>query len=251
MTHGQEEVLTAYGDATSSRSSQACRGLSRCRLARGCGSPRSSSHRGAGSDRRTRVGAEARIPSGKRLAAVCERLVELLDPQPGDDRCSSSRPAPVTRASLAAERSGPTGRLLSTDVAPGDGGRGQERRASELGLTNVDFLRRDAQALELPDASVDGVLCRWGYMVDPDPSAAFSETARVLRPARACRVRRLGEADENPWATAVGRVLVALGLIGPPGTRRSWAVPARRPGTSTAPRARTPVSRFSRRRTSS
>ena len=36
-----------------------------------------------------------------------------------------------------------------------------ERRAAELGVENVECRVLDAERLELPDAAVDGVLCRW------------------------------------------------------------------------------------------
>ena len=40
----------------------------------------------------------------------------------------------------------------------------------------------DAEWIDLPLASVDAVLCRWGYMLLADPAAALAETRRVLRP---------------------------------------------------------------------
>ena len=108
-----------------------------------------------------------------------------------------------------------------------------ERRAAELGLANVDFLAQDAQALELPDASVDGVLCRWGYMLVPEPSVALSETARVLRPGGRLAFAVWASADENPWGSAVGRALVARGLTGRPEPDAPGPVQARRRGAST------------------
>jgi SAM-dependent methyltransferase len=39
-----------------------------------------------------------------------------------------------------------------------------------------------AERIELDADSVDGVLCRFGYMLMADPEAALSETRRVLRP---------------------------------------------------------------------
>jgi ubiquinone/menaquinone biosynthesis C-methylase UbiE len=35
------------------------------------------------------------------------------------------------------------------------------RRAAELGLANVDLRVIDAERIDLPDASVDGVICRF------------------------------------------------------------------------------------------
>jgi ubiquinone/menaquinone biosynthesis C-methylase UbiE len=142
------------------------------------------------------------------------RLVDLLDPQPGDTVLELAA-GPGDTGFLATERIGAAGRLISSDIAPAMVA-AAERRASELELSNVDFLTQDAQALELADASVDGVLCRWGYMLVPDPSVALSETARVLRPDGRLAFAVWASADENPWASAVGRVLVARGVTGRP-----------------------------------
>jgi ubiquinone/menaquinone biosynthesis C-methylase UbiE len=56
------------------------------------------------------------------------------------------------------------------------------RHADELGLESIECRVLDAERLHLPDDAVDGVLCRWGYMLLSDPEAAFAETRRVLRP---------------------------------------------------------------------
>ena len=42
----------------------------------------------------------------------------------------------------------------------------------------------DAERMDLDDDSVDGVLCRWGYMLMSDPATALAETRRVLRRRR-------------------------------------------------------------------
>jgi len=105
----------------------------------------------------------------------------------------------------------PGGRLVTTDVAPEmlDAAR---RRADELGLDNVEFRIEDAAALSFPDASLDGVLCRWGLMLVPDMTAAAAEIARVLRPGGRTAVAVWASADENDWMTAPGRSALELGL---------------------------------------
>ncbi len=55
------------------------------------------------------------------------------------------------------------------------------RRAVELGLV-ADLRVGDAQALELPDASFDTVVCTLALCSIPDPRAAVAEMKRVLRP---------------------------------------------------------------------
>lgn len=142
---------------------------------------------------------------------VSERMVDLLDPKPGETVLEIAA-GPGDTGFLAAERIGPSGRLISSDLVPGMVA-AAERRAAELSLTNVDFRALDAETLDMPDQSVDGVLCRWGYMLVAEPAVAFAETRRVLEPGGRAAFAVWGTADENPWASAIGRVLVAGGWM--------------------------------------
>jgi ubiquinone/menaquinone biosynthesis C-methylase UbiE len=56
-----------------------------------------------------------------------------------------------------------------------------KRRADGLGRV-ADLRVGDAQALELPDASFDTVVCTLALCSIPDPRAAVAEMKRVLRP---------------------------------------------------------------------
>jgi SAM-dependent methyltransferase len=142
---------------------------------------------------------------------VAARLVDALDPQPGETILELAAGPGDTGFAVAA-RLGSSGRLISTDVAPEMVAAARER-ARELDLANVDFQVVDAQAIDLDDESVDGVVCRWGYMLMPDPAMALSETFRVLRPGGRVAFAVWAEADANPWGTAIGRALLALSLI--------------------------------------
>ena len=55
------------------------------------------------------------------------------------------------------------------------------RQADQLGRT-VDLRLGDAQALELPDASFDTVVCTLSLCAIPDQQRAVAEMKRVLRP---------------------------------------------------------------------
>ena len=109
----------------------------------------------------------------------------------------------------------PGGALLSTDVAPEmvDVAR---RRAAALGLEGVEFAVEDAAKLSLADASVDGVLCRFGMMLVPDMERAAAEMARVLRPGGRAVLAVWASSRVNPWMTAAGRAALELGLTDPP-----------------------------------
>jgi SAM-dependent methyltransferase len=143
--------------------------------------------------------------------SLSERLLELLDPQPGDTVLELAA-GPGDTGFLAAERVEPGGRLISTDVAPQMLVAAQAR-AAELGVTNAEFRAMDAQALDLEDGSVDGVVCRWGYMLFEEPARALAETRRVLRPGGRVAFAVWASAEENPWAAAIGRVLLQHGLV--------------------------------------
>ncbi|HVM35485.1 MAG TPA: class I SAM-dependent methyltransferase [Actinomycetota bacterium] len=70
------------------------------------------------------------------------------------------------------------------------------RRGAELGVTNVGYQVLDAERIELDDDSVDGVLCRLGYMLMGDAATALAETRRVLRPGGRVTLALLGR--RNP-----------------------------------------------------
>jgi SAM-dependent methyltransferase len=147
-------------------------------------------------------------------AHIGSDLVDSVDPKSGETVLELA--AGVGDAGLlAAARVGPHGLVISSDLAPAmvDAAR---RRAAELGITGVEFRVLDAQALDLPDESVDAVVCRWGYMLMPDPAAAFRETRRVLRPGGRLAFSVWASPTRNPWAASVAGVLVEHGHMAPP-----------------------------------
>jgi SAM-dependent methyltransferase len=81
------------------------------------------------------------------------------------------------------------------------------RRAEEAGATDVDVRVLDMLRLELPDASVDGVVCRWGFMFPLPSEQAFAEAQRVLRPGRSLALAAWADPDRNPWISLVDDAL--------------------------------------------
>jgi ubiquinone/menaquinone biosynthesis C-methylase UbiE len=136
---------------------------------------------------------------------VSEWLVEHVSPQPGRTILELAA-GPGDTGFLAAERLGGTGRLISTDIAPGMV-ESARRGAAERGLANVACRVMDAQRLDLDDASVDGVLCRLGFMLMPDPAAAFREARRVLRDGGRLAYAVIGSPPANQW---MGLMMMAL-----------------------------------------
>jgi SAM-dependent methyltransferase len=116
---------------------------------------------------------------------------------------------------LAHELIQPGGTLISSDFSPGMLTQAQQR-AEALGLTGVRFRQIDAESIDVPAASLDAVLCRWGFMLMADPGAALRECRRVLKPGGRLALAAWASPDENQWASVVGRVMVARGHAEPP-----------------------------------
>jgi SAM-dependent methyltransferase len=123
---------------------------------------------------------------------------------------------PADLGLMAAELVAPDGKAIITDNAEGmlEAARA---RAKEVGATNVEIRPMEAEWIDLPTASVDAVLCRWGYMLLADPEAALRETRRVLRPGGRVALAAWEGPESNPWIGVLGRVFAERGLVEPEG----------------------------------
>jgi ubiquinone/menaquinone biosynthesis C-methylase UbiE len=145
---------------------------------------------------------------------VTDDMVAALAPKPGETILELAGGAGVS-GFAAASLMGGEGRLIMTDFAEKmvDA---QRRRGGDLGFHNIDYRVMDAERMDLDDDSVDGVLCRWGYMLMADPAAALGETRRVLRDGGRLSFSVWGAPDDNQWATITSRILVERGQMEPP-----------------------------------
>jgi ubiquinone/menaquinone biosynthesis C-methylase UbiE len=145
---------------------------------------------------------------------VLEWMLRELAPRHGDTVLELAA-GPGSTGFAAAALVGESGRVISTDFSPAMV-EVARRRAAELGLGNIEHRAMDAESIDLPDDSVDGVLCRFGYMLMPDPAAALSETRRVLRPGGRLALSVWSVPDRNPWLSIAGRMFVERGYLPPP-----------------------------------
>ena len=153
-------------------------------------------------------------------------MIDAIDPQPGHTILELAAGTGDTGL-LAAELIEPGGTLICSDFSP-EMLAVARRRAEELGVTNVRFKQIDAEtSIDLEAASVDGALCRWGYMLMADPETALRETRRVLKPGARLALAAWTAREENPWAVLPGREIVSRGLAEPPPTdtpgQYAWA----------------------------
>ncbi len=142
-------------------------------------------------------------------------LVDAVDPQPGQTILDLAAGIGDT-GFLAAELVQPGGTLITADFSP-DMLSAAQRRAQALGIANVRFRQMDANLpLDQPAASLDGVVCRWGYMLLNDGEDALRETRRILKPGAAVALAAWTAPGENEWSVTPLAILRERGLVDPP-----------------------------------
>lgn len=158
----------------------------------------------AGWSARRRAFQQAALP-------VSRWMVDAIDPQAGQTVLELAA-GPGDTGFIAAERLKPGGKLISTDGAEAMVAVARER-AGELGLMDmVDAKPMEAEWIDLETATVDAVLCRWGYMLLADPETALRETRRVLRSEGRVAFAVWDTREVNPLLSAPSAVVVELGL---------------------------------------
>jgi SAM-dependent methyltransferase len=147
-------------------------------------------------------------------APVAHWMVDALALQPGE-RVLELAAGLGEAGMLAAELVAPMGGVIVSDQAEAMLA-GARERAAEMSLSNVEFQVLNAEWIDLPLASVDAVLCRWGYMLMADPAAALAETRRVLRPGGRVALAVWEAIQLNPWALLPAQELIERGVVPPP-----------------------------------
>lgn len=165
---------------------------------------------------------------GRASMPVSAWMIDAIAPQPGQTIVDLAAGIGDT-GFLAAELVQPGGTLITSDFAP-EMLAAAQRRAEARGVTNVRFKQIDlGLPIDLQAASIDGVLCRWGFMLLNDPESALRDVRRILKPDAALALAAWSGPDENLWSAAPVRILQDRGLIErePPGEpgQFAWADP--------------------------
>ena len=145
--------------------------------------------------------------------AVSERLIQAVDASDGDTILELTA-GPGETGLLLAEQT-PKAQVVISDFAPRMV-KAAETAARARNLTNVECRQIDAQEIDLPDDSVQGVLSRYGLMLIPNLEAAFSEIRRVLTPGGSLAYAVWGPLEANAWMMLFGAAFIQHGHFTPP-----------------------------------
>lgn len=141
-------------------------------------------------------------------------MIEHLALQPGQSVLELAA-GPGDTGFLAAELVRPGGTVISSDGAEAMVEVARER-ALAMDLDNVEFRQLELEWIDMPAASVDAILVRWGLMLTVDREAALQEMRRVLKPGGHLALAVWDEPEHNAWATAPNTALIELGAAEPP-----------------------------------
>ncbi len=97
----------------------------------------------------------------------------------------------------AAERVGPTGQVIAVDIAEKLLNKGS-RRATEQGLTNIEFRQADLENLPFPDRAFDAVLCVFGIFFVSDLRGAIRKLWQLVRPSGLLAITIWGRGPFEP-----------------------------------------------------
>jgi len=157
--------------------------------------------------------ANTRSEINAREQPVTDRMLDALGVRSGDlilELCAG----PGEVGLQLAERY-PAARVIISDFAPAMV-EVVEKEGERRAVANFEPRVIDAQNIDLPDASVDGVVCRFGLMLVPNIPRAFAEVRRVLRPGRTLVYTTWASLDANPWMAVFGGAMIQRGHFTPP-----------------------------------
>ncbi len=115
----------------------------------------------------------------------------------------------------AAERVGPNGSVLATDLAPKILDFALEL-AEEKGLNNIETKEMDGEELTVPDNTFDTVISRVGLIFFPDQQKALKEMLRVLKPGGFVAAIVYSTVDKNKFFSTPVSIIRRRAQLPPP-----------------------------------
>lgn len=116
----------------------------------------------------------------------------------------------------AAERVGPDGRVVASDIS-GVMLEHVRRSAARAGLQNVETVESAAEDLPVPPESFDAAICRMGLMLFPAPTKAVQAVRRALRRGGRFSALVFSTPANNPFMAQPMAILLRHAGKSPPG----------------------------------
>ena len=151
------------------------------------------------------------------LRSTTDAMIAMADVMPGARVLDVAAGAGDQTLTIA-ERVGPAGAVLATDLSPAIVALANDR-ARRAGLRNVQCRVADGEDLQVEAAAFDAAVCRLGLMLLPNPLQGLREMHRALRPGGGVCTVVFSVPERNPCVT----ILMATSL-------RHAGLPARDPG---------------------
>ncbi|MGE0137518.1 MAG: class I SAM-dependent methyltransferase [Ilumatobacteraceae bacterium] len=116
----------------------------------------------------------------------------------------------------AARRAGPAGRVVATDISPTILTYAA-KAAAEAGVTNVETLEADGEALDaLPAGAFDSVISRLGLIYLPDQRGALEGMRRLLKPGGQISAVVYSTPDRNQFFSVPVSIIRSAAKLPPP-----------------------------------
>jgi SAM-dependent methyltransferase len=131
---------------------------------------------------------------------LAEAALDLAAPQAGERVVDIGCGSGTTVLALAA-RVGRTGHVLGVDIAVPSVARARERIAA-AGLPQAEVICADAASHPFAAGSFDLAFSRLGVMFFDDPTTAFTNVHRAMKPGGRLVLAVFRPAGENPWPAA-------------------------------------------------
>ena len=122
----------------------------------------------------------ASVPQGANLGLGCGNPHAIAAMQPGEVVVDLGSGAGFD-CFLAAQRVGPTGRVIGVDMTHEMLNKAREN-AAKVGASNVEFRLGELEHLPIADNTADVVISNCVINLVPDKAQVFRETFRVLKP---------------------------------------------------------------------
>jgi len=148
----------------------------------------------------TRAWSERHDVIDRQFAALTQVVLDLAAPQPGERVIDIGCGSGTTVLALAA-RVGPHGFVLGADLSEPSVQRARERIA-QAGLGQAEVAVADVSTHAFAAGSFDLAFSRFGVMFFADPTAAFANVRKALKPGGRLTLAVFRSARENAWVTA-------------------------------------------------